>query len=272
MTVRAHASRRPRRRASVAWVLMLVVLAVVGCAGPAASPDLRTASDQSEADRLAQVRLELASGYFSLGQASTALDEVKRALAIKPDSTQALNLRGLIYGQLGQPALAEESFRRALKLAPRDPEPMHNYAWFLCQQGRWQEADAWFGAAIDRTAAQDSARGWRARGVCLGNAQRLEAALEALVRADELEPAHPVTTYHLASIWLALGQAERARATFEPFLQRVRTPSETELWLAVRLAHRVGDDQGRQRWADLLRSRYPGSVFAIRMDRGMYVD
>jgi type IV pilus assembly protein PilF len=271
MMARAHASRRLTQRVLLLAVLSLALVAI-GCAGPGRSTDLRTASDQSEADRLAQVRLELAAGYFSLGQASTALDEVKRVLAIQPDSAPALNLRGLIYGQLGEAALAEESFRRALKLAPRDPEPMHNYAWFLCQQGRWQEADAWFGTAIDRTTPADAARGWRARGVCLGNAQRLEAAVGALVRADELEPAHPVTTYHLASTWLALGQAERARAILEPVLQRAATPSESDLWLAVRLAHRLGDDQGRQRWADLLRSRYPGSASANRLERGMYGD
>ena len=268
----APASPRRRRPRLLAAYLVAASLALanVGCAGWADTPDLRTASDQSDADRLAQVRLELASGYFSMGQAPTALDEVKRALAIKPDSAEALNLRGLIYGHMGQAALAEESFRRALRSAPQAADVMHNYAWFLCQQGRWQEGDAWFGAAIDRTAPRDAARSWRARGVCLGHARRLEMAAQALAQADSIEPGHPVTTHHLAQTLLALGRPELARAKLEPVLQQAANPSETDLWLAVRLAHRVGDEQGLQRWADLLRTRHPSSAAATRVARGLY--
>lgn len=36
------------------------------------------------------------------------------------------NLRGLTYMRLGETDLARESFRRALALAPRDPDIAHN--------------------------------------------------------------------------------------------------------------------------------------------------
>ena len=249
---------------------LLLALVCFGCAGPSHPRDLPTASDHTEADRLAQVRLELASGYFSMGQVSTALDEVKRALAVKPDFPEALSLRGLIYGQLGETALAEGSFRRALQLTPRDPNLMHNYAWFLCQQRRWQEADAWFGQATDRASSQDAPRSWRARGVCLAAGQRLEEAVDALWRADRMEPAHPVTVYHLALALLALDRLTQARSTIEAVLQRVETTTEPSLWLAVRMAHRARDEPARQRWAGLLQSRFPGSVPARLVAEGVY--
>ena len=47
--------------------------------------EVRTDSDQSGAEKRARVRLELASAYFGRGQLPTALDEVKLALAAKPD-------------------------------------------------------------------------------------------------------------------------------------------------------------------------------------------
>lgn len=270
--VSVPAPRRPSPWRTPWRMAMLLTAWLSGCALSGSPPDLRTASDQTDADRLAQVRLELASGYFSMGQATTALDEVKRALAIKPDFPQALNLRGLIYGQMGQVALAEDSFRRALQLTPRDPEVVHNYAWFLCQLRRWQEADAWFLAAIDRSAPAGAARSWRARGVCLGAAQRLEAAVDALARADELEPAHPVTTYHLALTLMESGRSDAARARLEPLLQQSETMTEPVLWLAIRLAHRAGDEPARQRWAGLLQARFPGSAAVSRLSRGAYDD
>src|SRR5207237_300352 len=44
-------------------------------------PDKITASDESEATKRARARMDLASAYFSRGQFTTALDQVKLAIA-----------------------------------------------------------------------------------------------------------------------------------------------------------------------------------------------
>jgi type IV pilus assembly protein PilF len=123
-------------------ILSLLTVAVLAAAcvqtgGPQRSPDgdVRTGSDPSDAEKRAAVRLELAGGYFSRGQFSTALDEIKLALAAKPDMGAAHNMRGLVYAAMGEDRLAEESFERAMSLNPRDADAMHNRAWFKCQRG-----------------------------------------------------------------------------------------------------------------------------------------
>ena len=73
------------------------------------SPDMSTASDQTDAQKRARIRLELATAYYSQGQTSTALDELKQALAADPNSSEAYNLRGLIYTSLNDDAVAEEA-------------------------------------------------------------------------------------------------------------------------------------------------------------------
>ena len=55
--------------------------------------DTRPASEPADPERRARVRLELAGLYFGRGQNSTALDEIKTALAAKPDMFEAYNLR-----------------------------------------------------------------------------------------------------------------------------------------------------------------------------------
>ena len=89
----------------------------------------------------ARARMELASAYFGRGQMTTALDQVKLAIQADPTSSEAFNLRGLIYANLGDQALAEESFRRALQINPRDADTMQNFGWYLCQQKRYPEAE-----------------------------------------------------------------------------------------------------------------------------------
>jgi type IV pilus assembly protein PilF len=73
------------------------------------SKDRITASDESDASKRATVRMELAAAYFGRGQMTTALDQVKLAIQADPTSSEAYNLRGLIYANLGDDKLAEES-------------------------------------------------------------------------------------------------------------------------------------------------------------------
>ncbi len=98
--------------------------------------DMATASDQTSTDRLVKVRMDLASAYFARGQAKDALDEVKQALNVRPDSAEAYALRGLIYAQLGEPGTADESFHKALSLAPHDGDvtPRKGAAQFLADR------------------------------------------------------------------------------------------------------------------------------------------
>ena len=78
--------------------IALTALLLAACAGtgPSANREIKTDSDQTDGDRRAAIRLELAQGYFSRGQFNTALDELKQALQAKPDMREAMNLRGLI--------------------------------------------------------------------------------------------------------------------------------------------------------------------------------
>jgi Tfp pilus assembly protein PilF len=72
-------------------VVAVVLGLLAGCAtARRGDREIRTDSDQSSAEKRARVRLELASAYFGRGQANTALDEVKQALA-----GQARPARGL---------------------------------------------------------------------------------------------------------------------------------------------------------------------------------
>ena len=98
--------------------------------------------------------------------ATTALDQVKLAIAADPLYGEAFNLRGLIYANLGDEPLAEESFRRALQLNPRDADTMHNYGWFLCQQKRYAESNALFSQALAVPQYRGAARTLLAQGVC----------------------------------------------------------------------------------------------------------
>ena len=238
--------------------------------GPAAQP--RTASDQTDADRRAAVRLELAGGYFSRGQYETALDEIKLALVARPDLGSAYNLRGLIHAAMGEDRLADESFQRALAINPRDADAMHNRGWFLCQRNRFDEADRLFEQALAQPNYRDAPRTLMTQGVCLARAGKLPEAEQKLGRAYELDPANPTTALNLSEVLYRRGEYERARFYIRRVNAREDLANAQTLWLALRIENRMANRSGVEEYARQLRSRFPQSPEAQAYDRGRIDD
>ncbi|MEW6705606.1 MAG: type IV pilus biogenesis/stability protein PilW [Pseudomonadota bacterium] len=260
------------------WMLLIALL--LGLSGCAGGPGIRadgsgervTASDQTDADRRARVRLELASAYFSRGQSETALDEVKQALAANPDLAEAHNLRGLIYASLGETALAEESFRRALQLKPGDGDTMHNYGWFLCQLRRFEPAQVQFAQALAQPQYRNPTRTLLAQGVCHARAGQWQEAERTLMRAYELDPTNPATAVNLSEVLYRRGEYERARF----YIGRVNAVREQvsaqTLWLALRIENKSGNRGRVEQLASELRSRFPQAPETLALERGRFDD
>ncbi|MDE2369599.1 MAG: type IV pilus biogenesis/stability protein PilW [Burkholderiales bacterium] len=244
----------------------------VGSGGGASGSrgDLVTASDETELAKRARIRLELASAYFAQGQAVTALDEVKRALQVDPENVGAYNLRGLIYASLGEVALADESFRRALSIAPADADTLHNHGWFLCRQRRFAEARSRFTAALAVPQYREPSKTLLAQGVCEAAAGDLVAAERLLLRSYELDAGNPTTAFNLAEVLLRRGDTDRARF----YLQRVNQVPERvnaqTLWLAARIERKRGNLAAAEEWAQQLRSRFPNARETAAYEQGKF--
>jgi type IV pilus assembly protein PilF len=216
--------------------------------------------------------MDLATGYYSRGQLDTALDEVKLALAAQPDLPEAFSLRGLIYQSLGEDQLAEESFKHALRLNPRDPDTMHNYGWFLCQRQRLPEAQAQFQQAIATPRYPGLARSLMTQGICLARAGAWAEAERSLVRAYEVDPSNPVTAVNLADLLYRRGELERARF-YVGRVNAVRELSSAQtLWLAARIENKMGNKRGAGDFGRQLRARFPQAPETQLFERGRFDD
>lgn len=262
-----------RLEAMARWLAAAVLLGALGTALslPAAAQgtgDRTTTSDETEAQRRARIRMQLASSYYADGQLPTALDQVKLALAAVPDLPEAYNLRGLIYAGLGDDALASESFRRALELRPQDGDALHNYGFFLCQRGRYAEAEDYFGRALQAPQYRSSTRTLLVQGVCQSRSGDFARAETTLTRAYELDAGNPATAINLANVLYRKGEFERARF----YVRRVNGQSELQnaesLWLAARIERKLGNDSGARDYGNQLRERYPQSREAAAYGRG----
>ncbi len=255
--------------------LLVALLAGCGTGVGLQGGELRdrvTASDESPDARRARVRFELASAYFSRGQVATALDEVKLALAADPTLGPAHNLRGLIYSNLGDSALAESSFQRALQINPRDGDALHNLGWHLCRERRYAEADEQFTRALATPQYREVIRTWLAQGVCQARGGRLDDAERTLTRAFEVEAGNPAISVNLAEVLYRKGEFERARYHVRRVNQVVDLVSAETLWLAIRIENRLGNRAGLNEMGNQLVNRFPQSSEARAFLRGRFDD
>jgi hypothetical protein len=178
---------------------------------------------------------------------TTALDQVKVALAADPLYGEAYNLRGLIYASLGDAPLAEESFKRGaraqrarcrhdaqLRLVPVPAAALSR----IERHVRASDLDA----AISGHGADDGRAGR-----VPGPRRPARRGRASLVRAYELDPASPVTATNLAEV---LYPARRFRA--RPLLhRRVNAQADVSnaqtLWLAARIENEARQSPGRCR-------------------------
>lgn len=257
---------------ALAGLVMAGVLHLTGCATPGGAAAASTAADvvmpseESDQRRRARVRLELASRYFEQGQTTVALEEVRLALATDPGFAEAFNLRGLVYMRLNDLALAEESFRQALRLDPREAGTAHNYGWLQCQQGRYAQAVVLFDQALASTVYTDKSKTWLARGMCLQRAGQLAEAEQSLSRSYELDPANPITGYNLAQLLFDRRDDERAQF----YIRRINNSeyaNAESLWLGIKVERRMNNRQSVEQLGRQLRNRFPQSREYLALER-----
>jgi type IV pilus assembly protein PilF len=243
---------------------------VAGCAAPQhdpeASAEIVTPSQESETRKRARIRLELASDYFAAGKAEVALDEVRQVLRLDPEFGQAWNLRGLIYMRLGDNRAAEESFRRAISLNPRDADAHHNFGWLECQTGRYPPAIADFQQALSNPIYAGRSKTLMAMGICQARAGQPAEAEKTLTRAYELDAGNPITGYNLAKLLYERGDFKRSQFYIRRINNSELANAET-LWLGIKVEHRLQDGEAMNQLGEALRRRFPDSKQRAALDR-----
>jgi type IV pilus assembly protein PilF len=246
-------------------LLCLVVLNfAVACANPSdgSSPssraDLATASDETDMQKRAKIRLELAVGYLEQGQTNVALDEVKLAIAADPSSADAFSLRGLIYMRLNDFGLARDSFNKGIQLNPRDGNILHNLGWLTCQESRYAEAALHFDKALSSPSYAGQAKTYLAKGICLLRSGDTRQAENSFLRSFELDAGNPIATFNLAKLLYLRNDLVRSQF----YIRRLNNSdyvNAESLWLATKVEKKLGNTQGVIQLSDRLRKQFPTS-------------
>lgn len=214
--------------------------------------------EQVDAQRRANIRLELANAYFAEGQPTIALQELERVLALDPRRADALGLRGLALQQLGDSRRALQSLQQAVHIAPEDPALQNNLGWVLCESGQPDAALSHFDKALGHRSYASPAKAAMNAGLCslrLGDRRRARGYFVRALQADpKLLPAHA----ELARIAFDERDYAGARSHLLPVIASDLAVADDFL-LAIRTERALGDRAAEQSLAAQWRRRLPDS-------------
>jgi type IV pilus assembly protein PilF len=162
--------------------------------------------------------------------------------------------------------MAEDNFRHALQLNPKDPEVNNNFGWFLCRTRREREALAYFDRAAADRLYSTPAMALQNAGICLMQIGDNERAEKYLMRAFEADASSPVAKFQLAQLYLQIHRLDRAEFYYELLSKGIDGNAQT-LWLGTKIAHARSDRRAERRLSDELRARFPNAPETSLLNR-----
>lgn len=237
-------------------VALLLMLALAACVTE--KPEGWTGDRKADPEEAARVNSALGNRYMRGGQLELARDKLETAVKFDPELAEARANLAFVYQRLGRADEARKHYRKAVSLAPNNPNYRNAYGVFLCAQGDGDTALQQFDAALD-------VPGYRLREVTLTNAgvchrklNQLDAAEQAFRNALRNNNNYPDALAQMA----VLAFDRRDYLTARAFVQRydaAAAMSPGVLWVAVRTERALGDRAAADEYAAQLKQNFPGS-------------
>lgn len=252
--------RNPVCRLGSALTACLFMLMVSGCVTEKSGVQ----PPEPELEEAAQLNLQLGIGYLRQGNLQKAQFKLEKAVEQDPDLVMAQTILGLVYERVGDSEAAEKAYRRAVALAPRDPDALNSLAVFLCRSeaSRPEALDLFNRALAVPLSKQFSNKAMvnTNAGMCAKTTD-LPLAEKYLRAAVADDPSFTDALVQLADVTYKRGNYLQSRA----FLQRYMSVSETSppvLWLAVKVETAMGDTQAANEFGRQLMRDFPESIEA----------
>ena len=242
--------------------LRLVYLVIVGVLLSACASNGVRDLDVSEDESPADLYVRLAAEYYNRGETETALRKIQKGLEEDDSNAQAHNVIATIYQRLDQDSLAEQHFRRALSLAPKDPYILTAWGNYLCEKRRFEQADAQFNKALANPLHKAPWMTLTRAGVCGRGAGKTRKAEEHFRRALSINPGHYPALLQMAELDYTKGRYKSARHYLERYF-KVRGYTPKSLLLATRVERKLGSRKRARSYEQMLRKKFPDAPEVI---------
>ncbi len=219
----------------IATLLALAAL-LTGCITTSSGGMPDPASEQSRV----KARLDLARGYINARSWGDAKRALLKALEIDSRSVESHVLLALVYEAEGEVGVAEDYYKKALRIDRANAQALNNYGTFLARRARPEEAIEKLQQVVQNTDYHARPQAYENLGLAelaMGNREAAEAAFE---RALSLNPMLPVSALELSALAYDDGRLPRALSYYEDY-KRLARQNPRSLCLGMKLGVATGD-------------------------------
>ncbi|MEE8057323.1 MAG: type IV pilus biogenesis/stability protein PilW [Pseudomonadales bacterium] len=203
--------------------------------------------------------VQLARSYISKGHWAAAKRHLKNALKIDKSSPEVYETLALVFQNTGETELAEENFKRSIKLASDYSRVRNNYAVFLYQQRRYKEAAKQLEVVVSDILYDKRGMAFVNLGRSYLQLEELNKAEAAFSRAYGMDRHNAQLMYQLADVYFQLKEYPKAYRLYRAYRSQVKQQPAQALWLGIRLADKFDNQDEFSSFVLALKNLYPAS-------------
>ncbi|HEY71936.1 MAG: hypothetical protein B6I35_05605 [Anaerolineaceae bacterium 4572_32.2] len=188
------------------WIMTIMVVLLAGCGGgggqdepPAPTSVPPTSAPAATPIPSAKDHMDQGMEYIEQGQYEKAIAELKKAIELEPDNSDAHRNLGTVYGELNQWEEAAAAYEQAIELDPDFGEAYGDLVGAYFYLERIPEAIEAGEKAIEL--APDYATAHNNLGAVYANQGDLAAAIAEWEKAVELDPSDPMPHNNLGLVY-----------------------------------------------------------------------
>jgi len=238
------------------FYVIICIAFISGCATTDNSTGLRPRTGTNEA---ALANLNLGIEYMRTGSLESALERLNRAHQADPNYFATHNAYGLLYQRLGDNTLAERHFRRAIALNNNDSASKNNLGSFLCQNGRFKEAEDIFLSAAANPLYETPEVAYTNAGTCAIMNNERDLGEKYFRQALSINPVIATALLQMAMLSYDQKNYLSARGYLQRY-QSVNRNTAASLLLGIRIERELGDKNAVASYEMQLKNNFPDSV------------
>jgi len=216
-------------------------------------------SKENKTEQAAQVRVELGRRYMEQGKLDVAMENLQKALQYDPNYVDAHTVIAALYQRIGNVTAADQHYARAAELAPKSGDANNNYGQFLCAEGKYVQAQTYFGRAMQDPFYKTPEVLYANAGSCLlKQGGHLDEAAGYFRKALDVSPNNPDALYQMANVLYQKEDYFHARAFIQRF-EAAAKPDPAALLLARNIEVKLGHADSARDYAKRLRQDFPDS-------------
>ncbi|WP_022942027.1 type IV pilus biogenesis/stability protein PilW [Psychromonas hadalis] len=217
---------------------------------------------QFDPEGAAKTRVKLALLYLNQNNMQQAKGNLDKALEYQPDDADIYRIFAYYYQRVNENEIAEEYYKKSLRIDSKNADTHNNYGTFLCKLARYKEAEQAFLIAVKLPRYTAVANTYENAGLCAEKAQATDKALYYYQYALSHNPNKLYLNLSLAKLNIDKKEYKTARLNLFNYQKSSKINAES-LWQWIRLSYATEKGASLSKYAGQLLEQFPDSQRAL---------